>query len=159
MKSRLTVLTIAALATGAGLSHAEDDLARMERLSMAMSERMIANVAAEFPDAKDVLPNITWTDAMATAAECSLQAYRDRIGDDGVDEMLANMEALVARETLTMAEFAEEGQKISPLPTDQQQAIEAECGMGKASMESMMADPNFVKFTAFMMQAMQNGEQ
>lgn len=138
---------------------ADDDLERMERLTLAMNAQMLRVVTDMMPEAKDLVPTLTWNKAMADAATCSLAAYRKKIGDDGVETLLTNMEALVAREDLTLQQITEEGQKLSPLPDDEQLAIERECGMGKATSAAMMADPNFPKFMSYMVKALEQSEQ
>lgn len=135
---------------------AETDIDRMARMSMALNEKMITSVVDAVPEAASVIPRLQWTQRLADAAACTLNEYRARIGQEGVDAMMDRMQALIDRPSLSMTDLATEGAALSPLPQDQVAAIEERCGMAKANIEQMMADPNYSRFVQFMSRAYQN---
>lgn len=133
---------------------ADASIERLKQLSLAMNAKMTETIVREVPEARDYIPTVKWNDEINKAAGCTLAAYEDRLGKDAVETLLSNMEALTARDDLNFEQFGEEAQKIFPIENGVQDAIESSCGMGKAMTASMMSDPNFPKFSQFMMKAM-----
>lgn len=143
-----------ALTLVATSASADTNVERLKQLSLAMNEKMTETIVLKVPEARDHIPTVKWNDAIETAARCTMDAYEDRLGSDGIDTLLSNMEALVARTGLSFEEFSEEATKMSPLSIEEQSAVEKSCGMGKAMSSAMMSDPKFAKFSQFMMKAM-----
>ena len=143
-----------ALTLTATSASADTNVERLRQLSLAMNDKMTETIVLKVPEARDYIPKIEWNDAIEKAAGCTMAAYEKRLGSDGIDTLLSNMEALVARTGLTFEEFNEEAMKMSPLSVDEQAAVEKSCGMGKAMTSAMMSHPSFAKFSQFMMKAM-----
>ncbi|GAA5064737.1 hypothetical protein N0B44_05615 [Roseibacterium beibuensis] len=137
MTTRLILASAVALALPMAAS-AQSALERMEAMSETMTEMTYTALVAEIPALQGNLPTAEWDDEMRAAGECILDGVEDEVGEDGVNEMLDNMEAAMASAT---PEGLMQGTFQPALPdgiTDQQmQAISNECGMVEIMMMRM----------------------
>lgn len=130
---------------------AETQLERMERISSAMTDLTFQGMIEQMPALEGNLPSVDWDDAMRAASECVLDEIRDLVGDDGIDEMLENMESDMADAT-PAGMIAGEYQPAPPagITNAQIQTVSTDCGVVEAMVNrmaasgamSIMMDPN-----------------
>lgn len=144
---------------------AQSQLDRMETVSETMNEAMVVmmvkQMEANGANAEPLmaaLPDLDWDDEMRAAGQCMLDKYRDRIGSDGVDEMLIAMETFAAEvEALqeagaTMDDMSEpEGILPEGMTQDESVEITQSCGMMALQLKRMSESG----FSAAMMDAAQ----
>lgn len=119
-------------------AHAQSQLDRLEVLSEQMTEMTYTALIAEIPVLEGNLPSAEWDAPMREAGTCVLDAYRDEVGDAGVDTMLDGLETTVASAT---PDDILSGNLDMDLPdglTDAQvQQINTDCGMVEIMMTRM----------------------
>ena len=138
---------VAALIAAPTALFAQSQLDRLEALSEQMNElmmvkmveEMVAETGADPAPVMELIPDMSWDAEFRAAGECMIDAYRDKIGRGGVDEMLTAMEEAMPRiETMSMEEMGDEldfmpdGITVSETITIQQ-----DCGMMEVAMERM----------------------
>lgn len=137
MTTRLILATAITLALPIAAS-AQSALERMEAMSETMTEMTYTALVDEIPALDGNLPSAEWDDAMRDAGACVLDGVEEEVGEDGVAEMLDNMETAMATVT---PEGLMQGTFQPALPdgiTDQQmQTISNECGMVELMMMRM----------------------
>ena len=154
LATALTLLPAATLA--------QSTLDRMEAVSekmnavmvRMMADEMIANGADPAP-LLETLPDMAWDDEMRAAGACMLTGYTDRIGEDGVEEMIANIEQVTNDlDGMTLSALSDE-MAILPDGITEEQSVEItqSCGMVQLQMKRMQDSG----FAAAMMSAAQGG--
>jgi hypothetical protein len=154
----LMMLPLAAWAQSGPLERLE---AVYETLNESMVLVMVNEMEAEGVDPApimEVLPDLSWDDAMRDAGRCMLDRYDALIGRDGIDTMLTDLEAYAAdlkdagNEGLTARELADpENMLPEGVSQDQSMEITQACGMIELQMQRMSESG----FTEAMMKAAQ----
>ena len=150
----MRIIILAAALAAPTLAHAESQIERMERLSVALQGKLYAMMEAEVPAVKGNLPDPAWNDAVRAAATCTLTSYQDALGEDGVDAMFTQMEEVLASPATNFDTMLNGMDVSTGLSDAENAAIEQKCQMGQATMSMMMADPKFQNFVAAMGQMM-----
>ncbi|WP_296420062.1 hypothetical protein [Pseudooctadecabacter sp.] len=133
-------LVLAALITLPTATLADDQLDRMEDVSEQANILMMTMMTAEVnmdPDTKAEIiataqESMQWDDPMRAAGECMLDSYRDEVGDDGVDELLTNMEQMIVEmSAISSIDDMEEMPNVMPegLTEEKSMEITRACGM------------------------------
>jgi hypothetical protein len=134
----LTATALAATLMAPLPALAQSQLDRMEVLSEQAAVLMNEALVSQIPALEGNLPSPEWDDRMRTAYACMMDGYVDTVGEDGVDDMLDQMETALDGATVDTLLSGEMGQGID-MPegmTDAQaQALMGSCGV----MEVMMA--------------------
>ncbi|WP_375280089.1 hypothetical protein [Pseudooctadecabacter sp.] len=142
---RLLLSALIALPTA---SLADNQLDRLEAVSEEANVLMMALMAAEFdmdPETKaEVMAaaadSMQWDDPMRDAGTCMLASYRDEVGQDGVDELLSNMEGMITdMSAMTSMDDLEEVSDMMPegLTEERSMEITRDCGMLNLQMAKM----------------------
>ncbi|MEM7295100.1 MAG: hypothetical protein AAF330_00485 [Pseudomonadota bacterium] len=138
----------------AGPALAETQLERMERLTTGMQEALYAHLSTEVPEIAGRLPDAGWDAGVRQAASCSLEAYEDKIGRRGVDQMLDTMEERLSTPISDLATWLDGLSFDAGLSTSETQAIEVGCGFLSATEAKMTADPLFPNLIRAITEAM-----
>jgi hypothetical protein len=138
----MTLSRIAALLAAAMLvplpALAQSQLDRMEVLSERANALMNEALVMQIPALEGNLPDPEWDERTRTAYACMLDGYVTAVGEDGVDGMLAQMEAALEGATAQQLMNGELDQGIDMpdgMTEAQTQALLGSCGV----MEVMMA--------------------
>ena len=132
-----TILCALALATPA---LAETRLERMERLSIASQMKVFATMPGGIPADIDARKTLAWTPELREKAGCMLDEHDARIGTDGVDQMLDEMEAFLERDFTDFETASTEMGEIAPdIPEADSDAIQAKCGFTEAYVARLMS--------------------
>jgi hypothetical protein len=117
---------------------AQSQLDRMEVLSERANALMNEALVMQIPALEGNLPDPEWDERTRTAYACMLDGYVAAVGEDGVDGMLAQMEAALEGATAQQLMNGELDQGIDMpdgMTEAQTQALLGSCGV----MEVMMA--------------------
>jgi hypothetical protein len=138
----MTLSRIAALLAAAMLvplpALAQSQLDRMEVLSERANALMNEALVRQIPALEGNLPGPEWDERTRTAYACMLDGYVAAVGEDGVDGMLAQMEATLEGATAQQLMNGELDQGVDMpdgMTEAQTQALLGSCGV----MEVMMA--------------------
>lgn len=138
-RTRALAATALAAALIAPLSAAaQSQLDRMEVLSVQANALMNEALVLQVPALEGNLPAPEWDDRTRTAYSCMLDGYVEAVGEDGVDDMLDQMEVALDGATAEGLMNGELGQGLDTpegMSEAQAQALVASCGV----MEVMMA--------------------
>jgi len=161
---RKTIL-IAALASSPTLGMAQDQLDRLEAVSEVMNEALVEMMATEIAASgadpaplRATIPNMEWDDEMRAAGSCMLGRYKEILGSDGVEEMIAVTEEM----SETATEIVAAGGRMEDMPAAAEilpdgltpaasTQIMEECGMQELQLKRMQESG----FMAAMMDAAQ----
>jgi hypothetical protein len=134
----LTAAALAAALVAPLPALAQSQLDRMEVLSEQANALMNEALVAQIPALEGNMPDPAWDDRVRSAYSCMLDGYVDAVGEDGVDDMLDQMEVAMADatpETLMSGEMASGVSQPAGMSDEQAQALMTGCGV----MEVMMA--------------------
>ncbi len=129
---------------------ANDQTERMaevsEKMSAIMYQVMIKEAAANGADVtvlKTKVPDTSWNQEMRDSGACVLDKYEQKIGADGVADMLNRLEQAVAdlSEASSMESLSEMG-SVQPEGISDQEAIDinSTCGLTEQLQGNMMAN-------------------
>ncbi|MEM9603721.1 MAG: hypothetical protein AAGA11_12720 [Pseudomonadota bacterium] len=133
-------------------SHASDALERIEAISEDMTslmfDAMLTEMGAEGVDTSklaELVPSTEWDEPMRDAGRCVLDRFTARIGDDGVDAMLDQMEARLPEIRAGGMQAIDQLGSLLPegISEAEADAINSECGMTRLIREKMM-NPEFM---------------
>lgn len=147
-------LALAALLALPSAALAEDQLDRLEEVSEQANIIMMMVMAAEVQMDTETQTELIasaaeqmqWDAPMRAAGECMLDGYRGDIGADGLDELLTNMETMIAdmAEMTSLDDFETLGDVMPDGMTEERSMeITRDCGMLDLQM-AKMSESGFV---------------
>lgn len=119
-----------------------------EDITEAMFQAMVAEMGAQGMDTdklQEIIPSTAWDDPMRDAGRCVVDAFTDKIGEDGVTDMLDKMEARLPEIQSTGMEALDGMQSLLPegITEAEAEAINDQCGMTRLMQQKMM-NPEFM---------------
>jgi hypothetical protein len=146
MKTFVLAATLSLLAAPAAF--AQSDLDRLATATEAASANLEAFFVSRVPSLAEAMPDWTFDEEMRDAGACTLDAVREREGDDAVEQYLTSLEAFAVLEITSMQQMALE--TPVPIDADTGMAIAQACGSDEIAMRRMqesgfmeaMMDPN-----------------
>ena len=155
MITRVFLLTF----LSASVAVASDRLDRLETISEELTQllyqAMVNEIAAGGADVtklREAIPNSDWNQPMREAAQCVLEQYQQKIGSEGVDKMLDDMEASLPELREGGMAAMEKNQDLQPegISEDEAISINESCGMADLMQENMMAGEFMSEFMKLM---------
>lgn len=137
MTTALALLPAAAIAQS-NLDRMEAFFEKMNAASVRMiADKMIANGADPAP-LYEALPKMDWDDEMRDAGACMLTAYSDKVGEDGVEVMIADMEEFARDiDEMNPPDFTDVTFVPSGITADEDYEIMTSCGMISLQLKRM----------------------
>jgi len=126
---------LAAIALLPSAAMADDLLDRYQVASDAKTAQIQAFYVARVPELAQVMPVMSWDDAFAAVATCTLAGQRAERGDDGAEAYVAAMEAWAALPVNSLAGLA--AGMAAVLSDDLAIALAQDCGGMDLSMQRM----------------------
>jgi uncharacterized protein (UPF0335 family) len=141
-------IMLACLLIGASSgTYADDQLERMEsvteELTQLFYEAMLKQVESQgvnISKLKALIPDTKWDAPMREAASCVLNEYKQKIGNNGVDDFLDKIEALVPKLKGANMQDLENMADVQPKGITEAEtfAINEACGMDELVQERMI---------------------
>ena len=131
---------------------ASSPLERIESISEDMTalmfDAMIEEMGAQGIDTdqlRELIPNTEWDQPMRDAGSCVIDQFTAKIGEDGVNAMLDNMEARLPEIQNGGMDALEDMQTLLPegISEEEADAISNQCGMTQLMQQKMM-NPEFM---------------
>jgi len=86
----------------------------------------------------EALPRMDWDDEMRAAGACMLSAYSDKVGEDGVAVMIADMEAFATDiDAMTAPDVTDVTFVPSGIPEAEFYGVMTSCGMMRLQVKRM----------------------